>query len=67
MCVASNRDSEMEYKIILTPDEGEPYTVQDFDVNKVFYVAPEEEGTCMIAARMKVCPNEVVQTLEIRY
>lgn len=65
--VASNRNSGMEYRIILTPDEGEQYTVQDFVENKEFQISLEEHGICTIVARMKDFPDEVVQTMEIRY
>ena len=66
MWIASNRDSEMEYRIILTPKEGEPYTVQDFDTNKEFTVSQGEEGICTITVRMKGSSEEI-QTMEINY
>lgn len=65
--VASNRDSDMEYRITLTPDEGRQYLVQDFKENKEFVLNAGEHGVCTIAARMKALPDEVVQTMEIRY
>ena len=64
--IASNRDSEMEYRIILTPNEGEAYTVQDFDTNKEFSISQEEQGSCTITARMKGASEEI-QTMEINY
>lgn len=66
MWVASNRDSEMEYRIILTPNEEEPYIVQDFDTNKEFSISQEEHGICTISARMKGSSQEI-QTMEINY
>lgn len=66
MWIASNRDTGMEYKIVLTPEEGEPYTVQDFMANKMFTVLSEEKGTCRIEARTKDAPDKV-QTLKIDY
>lgn len=65
--VASNRDSGMEYRIILTPTEGEQYMVQDFAENKEFVISPEEHGICTIVARMADHPDEVVRTMEINY
>lgn len=67
MWVASNRDSEMEYRIILTPNEEEPYMVQDFAENKEFVVSSEEHGICTIVARMADHPDDVVRTMEINY
>lgn len=65
--IASNRDSEMEYRIILTPAEGEQYMLQDFAENKEFSVSPEEQGICTIVARMANHPDDVVRTMEINY
>ncbi|MBD5507128.1 MAG: hypothetical protein HDR05_03495 [Lachnospiraceae bacterium] len=64
--IASNRDSEMEYRITLKPKEGEPYTVQDFDTNKEFTLSQGEEGICTITVRMKGSSEEI-QTMEINY
>lgn len=64
VCVASNRDQGMEYKIIITPDEGEQYMVQDFQENKEFYVPPTEDSICTIVARMKDDPDNIVKTME---
>ena len=65
--VASNRDVGMEYRIILTPDEGEAYMIQDFQENKKFTIPMNENGICTIVARMKDFPKTSVQTMEIRY
>ena len=64
--IASNRDSEMEYRVILTSNEGESYMIQDFDTNKEFTVSRGEEGICTITARMKGASKEI-QTMEIDY
>lgn len=66
MSIASNRDSEIEYKIMLSSNDGETYIVQDFDINKEFTIPQEEHGTCTITARMKDS-FEVIQTMEINY
>ncbi len=66
MWVASNRDTGMEYKIVLKPDEGEPYTVQDFKENKEFQTPSEEHGICTLVARMKDSPEEE-RKMEINY
>lgn len=66
MWIASNQDSEMEYKVTLTPNEEEPYIVQDFDTNKEFMVSQDEHGICTITARMKESSGEI-QTMEINY
>lgn len=64
--VASNRKSEMEYRIEISPEEGEEYTVQDFDENKHFALPRGETGICAITARMKEAPDNV-HTLEINF
>ncbi|MCH5256685.1 MAG: hypothetical protein J1D87_05300 [Lachnospiraceae bacterium] len=64
--IASNREEEMEYRIIMTPNDGEQYIVQDFSTNKDFTVDEQENGICKIVARMKNDHKEV-QTMEIEY
>lgn len=64
--VASNRDSDMEYRIIITPDEGEQYMIQDFNENKEFTIPMSETGICTVVARMKKTPEDA-QTLEINF
>lgn len=66
MWVASNRDSGMEYRIILTPEEGEPYVLQDFDENREFLVPRGERGICTLSARMTGGMEEL-QVMEIHY
>lgn len=67
MFIASNRDEEMEYRIVMTPEEGKaPYLVQDFSENRAFKVETNEHGTCTIVYRMKDTPD-VEQTIEITY
>lgn len=66
MWIASNRDFGLKYRIILTPEEGEQYMVQDFCENKEFQVPLEESGICTIVARTMDEP-EKVQTMEINY
>ena len=68
MNVASNRESGMEYRIVITPDEfsgREPYVVQDFCENKEFTVE-DGNGTCTVEYRMKNAPNDVC-ILEVEY
>ncbi len=64
--VASNREAGMEYRIILTPNGGEQYMIQDFKENKMFEIPIEEHGVCTIVMRMSERPDEV-QTMEINY
>lgn len=64
--IASNKDSGIEYRIIITPDEGEQYMVQDFTENKDFGIRAGEHGICTVVSRVKDAPDEV-QTLEIDY
>ena len=66
MWIASNREDSMEYRVVLTPNDGEPYVVQDFKDLKKFEVSKEEHGICTITARMKGAPEEV-QMIEVNY
>lgn len=46
--IASNRDEELEYKVVVTPAAGEPYIVQDFSTNKIFSLPLSENGVCSV-------------------
>ena len=56
----------MEYRITLTPNEGEQYVLQDFAENKEFTLSAQEHGICTIEARMADNPEDI-QTMEIKY
>lgn len=64
--IASNRESGLEYRVILTPCEGEQYMLQDFSENKKFTISVQEHGICTIVVRIKDS-GEVIQTLETGY
>lgn len=64
--IASNKGTEMEYRITCRPNEGEQYTVQDFHVNKEFTLDMGEQGTCVITYRIFNMPD-TEQTIEIVY
>ncbi len=64
--VISNWKEGMEYRILLTPSEGETVGVQDFSENTEFEVPAEEHGICTIVAR-ELGETDKVQTLEIEY
>ena len=64
--VASNRDTEMEYRITLKPDGKKRRQIQDFQENKKFEIPVEEHGICTIAARVKEMPTKM-QTMSIPY
>ena len=64
--IASSREADMEYRIVLTPNDGEQYIVQDFAENKEFVVDSYESGICTIVSRMRNNLEEV-QTLEVYY
>lgn len=66
MWIASNRDSEMEYQVTITPENEEPYTLQDFSENKELHIPSEGSGQCLITARMKGSPV-TIQTINIEY
>lgn len=64
--IASNRESEIEYQVIVAPEEGEERVVQNFSVNKKFELLNDEHGMVTIVSRLKEQP-EVQHTLEIKY
>ncbi len=66
MVIASNREEGMEYRIVMDPDDKEPYVLQDFSENRMFRVKYGEQGNCMIAYRMADSPDKV-GTIEITY
>lgn len=64
--VASNKENSMEYRIVLTPDDGDSVMFQDFSDNTIFYMPVDDKGICTIVARNKSNP-EKIQTIEIEY
>lgn len=66
MYIASNRDSDMEYQVMITPENEEPYLLQDFSENKELYILSGGSGQCLITARMKGS-SEIIQTITIQY
>lgn len=64
--IASNRGSEMEYRIVLQPDGKKRRRIQDFQENMTFRVPHDEHGICTIAARVKENPVDM-RTMSIRY
>ncbi len=66
MQIASNRDSDMEYRVVLVPENGASYVVQNFSENKTFTISKEEHGVCKIESRKKEAPEEV-SLIKIEY
>ena len=64
--IASNRENGLEYRIILTSNDGTTYTIQDFSDNKTFSISKQEQGVCTIVARLQES-GEVIKTLEVNY
>lgn len=48
----------LEYEILLSPSEGEPYKVQDYSANRLFTVTPDEHGTITITYHLRDFPDE---------
>ncbi len=65
--IASNRQGGMEYRIIITPQDGEQYCLQDFDTNAQFRLPKDLRGVCTLVARMADTPDQVVHTMEIQF
>lgn len=49
--IVSNRDSGLEYEIVLAPKNGSPHTLQEFSENRRFQISPDESGVCTISYR----------------
>ena len=64
--IASNWNEGVEYKVVMAPDEGEQYLIQDFTENKEFTIDADEHGVCTIVSRMTADP-ENIQSLDIPY
>lgn len=62
---AANKNSEVEYRIILTPENGDTVMLQDFNENAYFPIESGQQGICTIVWREK--GNELVSTIELRY
>lgn len=67
MKIIATREEGLEYKIVLYPNEGERYVVQDFSANTNFIVPLEEGGICSIEVREVENTAKVIQSLEIEY
>ena len=64
--IVSNDYENIEYKIILTPEGGNSYMLQNFSENSIFTIKPEEHGVCTIEYRIMDDLNER-QKVEISY
>lgn len=67
MEIVASRRSGMEYRIIMTPEEGEQYMVQDFSENRTFEISPNDHGVCTIVVRGITDSINDVLTIEIEY
>lgn len=65
--IVSTKETGMEYRIILTPQEGEQYMVQDFAENREFEVPLSEHGICTVVSRQIADPDNTVSTMEVIY
>ncbi len=64
--VIATPDMNLEYEIILSPAEGEPYKLQDFSANRFFTLQPDEHGTVTVTYRPSSSPKETA-TCNITY
>ena len=65
--VVSNRPDEMEYRILLNPEDSAPCLIQDFSKNREFELSPEEHGECTLSTRLVCDPENTLQTIIIAY
>ena len=64
--IASNRETEMEYKISILPDGKEEQIIQDYTENKDFILPDNESGEIIIVSRLK-SNHEQMTTLKLKY
>lgn len=64
--IVSTCNENLEYKIVLTPNEADSYVLQDFSDNSSFTITPDEHGICTITFRLKDTSNNT-QTIDISY
>lgn len=64
--IASNRERGVKYKVELTPNDGQPYVVQEFMENKEFTVPPQEHGYCTLSIKENALAEEE-KTWQINY
>ncbi len=64
--IVSTGHSDLEYQIILKPENGGEYIRQDFSNNNYFLITPDDHGICSLAFRLSGLPDQV-WTLDISY
>ena len=64
--IMATPDMNLEYEILLSPAEGEPYQLQDFSDNRFFTLQPDEHGTITVMYRQSSSPDEIT-TCNITY
>lgn len=64
--IVSTGNDSLEYKITLTPQQGEPCKLQGFSDNKLFAVSSEEHGVITITYRWGNLPEEI-QEVQVAY
>ena len=64
--IVSTGNDDLEYKIVLTPNEGTAYVLQDFSNNNCYFIAPDDHGKCRVTYRLRSLPGEV-RTVDISY
>lgn len=64
--IVSTSNDNLEYKIVLAPDEKNPYVYQEFSKNRFFTIVPEEHGVCTITYHVRGVPDSR-KTIDISY
>lgn len=65
--IVSSNTNDIEYRIVMNPENNEQYIVQDFSENKEFEISPEEHGICELTTRLTNDPEGTVNTIKIPY
>lgn len=64
--IISNRDCGMKYRIIVQPDEGPSYSIQDYDDNTAFSLQANTSGNISVMWYYESAAD-MVHTMDIRY
>lgn len=64
--IVSTGNDNLEYEIVISPEEGQEYKIQSFSDNEFFTVPAKEKGVITIRYRLSNLPEEI-QTVSVSY
>lgn len=64
--IVASCKANLEYQIVMSPENSTPYTIQDFSAKDNFDISPTEHGVCTITSR-EIDNQNILQTINIDY